>query len=71
MWCLQTSTQHQDDLSYFSKRWFVCVAKDKENTIDFYLLETISDPLSSSDELFWIDKIALFPLSLILPLRAD
>ena len=47
------------------------MAGDKGNTVNFYLSETISEPLSLFDELFWVDKIALFPLSLFLQLRAD
>lgn len=43
MCCLQTSIEHQDDLLYLSKKWFVCVARDKGSTVDFYLSETISD----------------------------
>lgn len=41
----------------------MCVTCDRETSVDFALLETISDPLSLFDELFGIDNTELSPLS--------
>lgn len=51
--------EHLNDLSYLSKGQLVCVTHDKETSVDFALLETISDPLS----LFDVDNTVLSPLS--------
>lgn len=50
---------HLDDLSYLSKGQLACVTHDRETSVDFALLETISDPLS----LFDVDNTVLSPLS--------
>lgn len=51
--------EHLDDLAYLSKGQLACVTHDRETSVDFALLETISDPLS----LFEVDNTVPSPLS--------
>jgi hypothetical protein len=49
IWFLVTPAEHQDDLSYLSKKQLLCMAQHKDSTVDFSLLASILDP----PEFFW------------------
>lgn len=54
----------------FKDTFCVCGPRQREHCWLLFVRDYLRS-LSLFDELFWIDKIALFPLSLILPPRAD